>query len=68
MSTFSSQLLYLSDRIQQLRDALAPETLSERTRKHLSTQLAITERALKRALEEEHERRRHELPPDSVKH
>jgi hypothetical protein len=57
MSTFSSQLLFLSDRIQQLQDALASAGLSEPTRKHLSTQLVITERALRRALEEENARR-----------
>jgi hypothetical protein len=58
MSSFSSQLLLLSDRIQQLKDALAPETLPAQARKRLSTQLAITERALQRAFEEQNERRR----------
>jgi hypothetical protein len=66
LSTFHSQLLYLSDRIQQLKDALVPETVSAQARKRLSTQLEITERALRRALEEETERRRIESPDDAA--
>ena len=68
MPTFNSQLLFLSDRLQQLKDLLASETTSENERKHLSTQILITERALKRSLEGEFERRRHAPPDDPTTH
>jgi hypothetical protein len=61
--TFSTQFLFLSDRLQQLKDALASETISVEGRKHVERQLLIVERALKGALEEEKERRRREQSP-----
>lgn len=57
---FSSQFLLLSDRLQQIKDELASETIAAVDRKHLERQLVVTERALKRAFEEENERRRKE--------
>jgi hypothetical protein len=57
-TSFNSQLLFLSDRLQQLKDELASENTTDVERKHLERQILITERALRHTLEEENERRR----------
>jgi hypothetical protein len=55
--SFTSRLLFLSDKLQQLKDSARSESLTDDERHHIESQILITERALKQVFEEEQRRR-----------